>query len=219
MTKVGYKPLIALALAVFVSMSCAYAATGGEKGTNTIYLNDSSCRYICEPGHYVLTENMSGTIKIFSDNVTLDGNGYTLKPKCWDDYGVLLYRCSGVTVKDLQIEGDSCCCCYGYKITEAGISLYKASECMILQNDISKCGMGIKLYRSENNKIVNNVLDVKWKGIYLEKSDCNKIIANDINEEIKIDWRSDYNKVHGNEAEDIDDFGDYNDISGNEITE
>jgi len=226
MTKVGYKAMVALALAVFVTMSFAYAATGGEKGTNTVYINELPyC--IDEPGKYLL--NVSGyyygygpAITINSDDVILDGNGNCIEG-CSYGYGkpmcaVWVKPCySDITIKNLEI--------YDF---EKGIFILEASNCMIMKNylecdfegifaldseelkidcnELYNCAYGIHLACCTDSKIINNLVDgtcYAVKGIWLENSDDNKLAANEVyNNDIGIllDCLSTGNDLNGNKA-------------------
>jgi len=211
MNKIGYKPLIALALAVFVSLVVVSAVPPGDQG-NTIYVNNSWYE-INESGKYLLTENLTHGIKITADDVTFDGNGYSI---CEDWCGIFVKGCSGVTIRDMQIFD----CMYGIK-------LMCSSDCMVQKNEVSDTMYGIYLKYADENKIVNNVACGNGKGIYLVGSDENNIEANEASWNewvgIKLDYCSDDNKVHGNTAlengcVDISADPDDNDVSGNKIT-
>lgn len=178
MTKIGYKPLIALALAVFVSMSIACAAAGGEKGTNTNYIN--SLPYaINDSGKYLLNISQSGiigtAITINADDVILDGNGNYLEGDdiYWGwmgDSGVYVYDCSKVTIKDMQISK------FG-----SGIWINNATECKILKNNASDNMDGIMAWYSDNNNIEDNFVCNNTWGISVDLSTGNKVVNNIVN--------------------------------------
>lgn len=114
MIKISYKPLIALALAVMMSLVAVSAAPTGDQG-NTRYINSSG--EINDSGKYLLMNDITGPIIITSDDVTFDGNGYCISG---DSFGVYLIDCKGATVRDTTI---SC--------QLAGIVLQNATNCMI----------------------------------------------------------------------------------------
>ncbi|MBA2840224.1 parallel beta-helix repeat protein [Methanococcus maripaludis] len=201
-----------------MSMSFAYAAAGGEKGTNTVYVYEGSLPIvdvwgndvyqINESGRYLLNESLTMGIQITADDVTLDGNGYNLTNK--KSFGVQAYNCSGVTVKDMYI----------FDCKAAGIALGGASNCMVEKNYVTGCAVGINVWGIENecgstdNKIINNkVYNNTNFGIRLA-------IAGEEGGELG----SEGNKIHANTV-----FGDsqwdiyvnesLNDVSGNKCDE
>lgn len=214
MTKIGYKPLVALALAVLMSLVAVSAVPAGNQG-NTIYIDDSgsglipdgptNCYIINESGKYLLNESLTHGLKIIANDVTLDGNGYNLTNRI--AFGVQVYNCSDVTVRDMDIFG----------CNWAGIALGEASDCMVEKNCVTDCGKawgtpGINLWGSVCNKIINN---------YVYNNTGCGIKANDIaNVESE---RSIYNKIHANTVLE-NPLGDIcvnesvNDVSGNHVT-
>ncbi|MBA2862242.1 right-handed parallel beta-helix repeat-containing protein [Methanococcus maripaludis] len=154
MTKIGYKPLIALALALCVGISIASAAKEGVPGTNTVYINEIPYT-ITDSGKYLLNiskSDISGTaIIINADNVILDGNGNYLEGDSTGstsfvvDMGVYVYPKSRVTIRDMNISK------FG-----SGIYLANSSECTIFKNDLSKNDVGIRMCRTNNSNIEDN---------------------------------------------------------------
>ncbi|WP_459202607.1 right-handed parallel beta-helix repeat-containing protein [Methanococcus sp. CF] len=194
MTKIGYKSLIALALAVFVSMSITYAATGGDPGTNTVYIN--SLPYaITDSGKYLLNVSASGlngpVIEILADNVTLDGNGHYIEGDYihngfTEDCGVRALYVSGLMIKDMNISGLASGICFmGVSDStifknnipnsdEDGIGIYGGCEnIMIEQNSICECTYPLYVSPSfapttmpvTNVEVVNNEVISSYFGI------------------------------------------------------
>ncbi len=92
-----------------------------------------------------LTQDVTETIQIDSNNVTLDGNGHTATGTL-TGYGVYLNSKTGVTIKNLNVTQ------FTY-----GIYLYYSSSNTLNSNTASSNTVyGIYLYDASNNKIYNN---------------------------------------------------------------
>ncbi|WP_260170367.1 right-handed parallel beta-helix repeat-containing protein [Methanococcus maripaludis] len=198
-----------MTLAVLVSLVAVSAVPAGNQG-NTIYIDDSgsglipdgptNCYIINESGKYLLNESLTHGLKIIANDVTLDGNGYNLTNSI--AFGVQVYNCSDVTVRDMDI--------FGCKW--AGIALGEASDCMVEKNCVTGCTWGINVWGgSVDNKIINNdVYNSTKVGINLAEADP------------KEEEGSEGNKVHANtvlyNTEDISADEELNDVSGNHVT-
>jgi parallel beta-helix repeat protein len=119
-----------------------------------------------------LTMDVSETIQIDSDNITLDGNGVS---STWADRGtVAVYLPSGrtnVTVKNLNI--------YNW---DYGIYLYNASYNTLSNNRVETNSAGIYVrYSSNNNELVSNSVNLHGSGIILSYSSGNTLMNNTFN--------------------------------------
>jgi len=211
MTKVGYKAMVALALAVMMSLVAVSAVPAGDQG-NTRYIDNSgngltyygpdNVFIINESGRYLLNESLTRGIKIIADDVTLDGNGYNLTN--FKTYGVRAQDCSGVTIRDMYI----------FNCKAAGIALGNATDCMVEKNCVTGCQWGINLWGGScDNKIINNdvCFNTKW-GIMLAEAGAEPG-----------ETGSEGNKIHANTAlnntiGDISADEELNDVSGNHVT-
>ncbi|MCK9344828.1 MAG: right-handed parallel beta-helix repeat-containing protein [Candidatus Pacebacteria bacterium] len=118
-----------------------------------------------------MNTDLTETIQIDSDGVTLDGNGHTLTGYNTGN-GIYLNGRTGVAIKNLNIAGFT----YGV--------YFNSSEGNILEDNIvsgtSNYGTGISLtYSNSNNIIGNSVLSNSWSsGISLYSSNSNTLTGN-----------------------------------------
>uniref|UniRef100_A9A6K9 Parallel beta-helix repeat n=1 Tax=Methanococcus maripaludis (strain C6 / ATCC BAA-1332) TaxID=444158 RepID=A9A6K9_METM6 len=213
MTKIGYKPLIALALALCVGISIASAAKEGVPGTNTVYINEIPYN-ITDSGKYLLNiskSDISGTaIKINANDVILDGNGHYIEGDSTGstsfvtDFGVYVYPKTGVTIRDMNISR------FG-----SGIYLANTSECTIFKNDLSKNDVGIRMCRTNDSNIDDNEIygcTGPWGiGIYSSYyANGNKILNNLVNNNdigLKFAGLAMDNRIISNEVMDNENYG------------
>lgn len=114
-----------------------------------------------------LTQNVSETIQIDDDGITLDGNNFIVSG-FHTGYGVLLNHRSGVTVKNLQVKNFS-----------AGIGLESSNTNTITSNTVSSNdSRGIDASFSNSNNIVGNVLSNNLSGIGVFFSSGNSLSNN-----------------------------------------
>lgn len=119
---------------------------------------------------YTLTENVSETIQIDDDNLTLDGARHTIRGD-GPGFGVRLFWRTGVTVKDLNIQG------FSY-----GIYLYYSSNNTLTDNIASNNSYGIRLRYSNNNTLTGNTANSNnLYGIYLAHSSNSTLTNNTAN--------------------------------------
>ena len=118
---------------------------------------------------FTLTDNIQNySISILSDNIVVDGAGYTLYAT--GDIGIDLSYRSDVTIKNIRIESTV----YGIYLWNStrntvsgntlsynvyGIHILEASQNSIIGNSIIDNGFGIILDKSSNNILRNNILD------------------------------------------------------------
>jgi len=114
-----------------------------------------------------LTMNVNETIQIDSDYLTLDGAGYMVSGQ-GTGYGIYLPHRTGVTVKNLNVEG------FTY-----GILLSSSSSNTLEGNTASNNFYGITLSGSDSNTLEGNTADSNnYHGIYLDYSDNNTLTGN-----------------------------------------
>jgi len=141
--------------------------------TSTIYIYsdgtiDPTTAPILKVGDtYTLTGDVSESIYIQKSGITLDGNGYTVLGTL-SGYGIYLNGISGVTIKNLDIDGFS-----------FGIYLYYSSSNTITYNTALNNTEGIYLFRSLSNTLAhNNALSNIWRGIFLYYASSSTITNN-----------------------------------------
>lgn len=113
--------------------------------------------------------DINETIQIDSDNLVLDGNGHTLMGT-WRIVGVYLYKKTGVTVRNLKIQGAS-----------TGIYAFNSSGNVFVGNIIdSNSAYGILLYSDSSNNMVkhNTISRSQYFGVHDINSGGNIIYNN-----------------------------------------
>ena len=141
---------------------------------------------------YTFTGVIYDQIVVQKDNIMIDGNGYTLQgpyPGLFGPYGFNLKGRSGVTIKNVTIEGWA-----------RGINLNESSSsCIISENTIQNNYCGIYLFHSSYNNITGNTVTPNTIGIWFKYSSNNSISRNSIRTMggINIEY-SNYNNITGN---------------------
>ena len=119
---------------------------------------------------YTLTTDVSETIQIDEDNLTLDGAGHTITGSN-TGYGVYLYRSSyqktDVTIKNLNV----------WKFSY-GIYLSRSSSNTLTGNNASDNNYGICLVGSSSNTLTGNIASDNNYGIYLAGYNNNTLTDN-----------------------------------------
>ncbi|MBI2937595.1 MAG: right-handed parallel beta-helix repeat-containing protein [Thaumarchaeota archaeon] len=169
--------LLILSIAAF-NLPAAQAAT---TGTLTITSNT------------VLTEDHYGNIIIAADNITLDGNGYTVTGNN-SGVGVSLSERTGVTVKNLKIKNFA---------TGVSVGGYSNNNDIIgntiTNNEWNGIGVGVG---SRNNTIASNTIRNNLQyGIYLHITSGNTVTGNIISNNgngVFLDTACDSTTVTGN---------------------
>ena len=142
-----------------------------------------------------LTTDITGQIQLVSDNITLDGNGYSLiSPSASAQSGgtgVYLVNRKGVVIKNLTIirfyYGILLPLSSGNEIKNntiadclAGVGLYGSSGNIISGNIIRNStgeGTGVQIQGgSNNNKVENNIITNNYFGIYIASSSSNNTV-------------------------------------------
>jgi parallel beta-helix repeat protein len=116
---------------------------------------------------YTLNTDVSETIRIDEDDLTLDGDGHTVTGP-GSGSGVYLYQRSNVTITNLTVEG-----------FDIGIYLdYICQNNTLTGNTVSNNSSGIYLVTSSGNTLTGNSVSNNISGIYLHNSSTNLIYNN-----------------------------------------
>jgi len=145
--------------------------------TSTIYLSDSGWSDpivgtwdpVTKTG--TLTQDLTETIQIDSNGITLDGNGHKVVGS-GSGSGVYLSGRSGVTVKNLEIKN------FYY-----GMYVRYSSGNTIADNSISSYSqwhVGIYMRPASNNNLEGNDISGTGTGIYFRSSNGNNVIGNNV---------------------------------------
>lgn len=148
---------------------------------------------------YVLQNNISAAINncitIAADNVTLDGNGFTISNSGTADNGIYASNIKNVTVTNLTVTGFLSNGIYLDSVNnsfitgvnsslngDAGIYLYNATYSSIDSSETSGNSKGIKFESSKGNSVKGNKVHKNKYGIYFTKNaSSNSIIENSLN--------------------------------------
>lgn len=188
MTKSGAKKSIAMLITGILMVStlmmiCGFRTCRAVSIIETVYIQaDGSVTPVGAPitrngDIYTLTENITTDapykgIWILRNNMTLNGNGYTLQGLGNTAAGVFLQDATNVTIKNINI-----------KSFLDGIFLPTCSACNIVESNItsnSECGIWAESY-SASNTIIKNTIAENGEGIRLHTSaNYNSISSNNI---------------------------------------
>jgi S-layer protein (TIGR01567 family) len=165
----------ALRIAVGTTILALLLLAGGAGATKSI--NDNATGGDCTSiGTWnvasktcTLTTDLTETIEIDSDGITLNGNGHTITGSNTGN-GIYLSGRNGVTIKNTNVRNFS-----------EGIYLYSSSSNTLSGNNASSNNNdGIILVSSSNNNVLNgNNAWNNWVGIYLV-SDSNTLSGNNV---------------------------------------
>ena len=168
---------------------------------------------------YTFTGNIDDSIVVETDNVVVDGAGYTLHGT-GSGKGIDLSNRKNVTIQNVKI-----------KHFTDGIWLFEAANNTLIGNNITaNKWSGIRLTSSSNNNSIcgNNIRANTWHGIELKNSSNNSISGNTITNNIDgiVLWdSSNYNSISGNNITNNNSNGillwdsSNNSLSGNNITD
>jgi parallel beta-helix repeat protein len=153
---------------------------------------------------YVFTDNISAQIRVFMDNIAIDGAGYTLQdPVGGHTKGIDLTLRKNVTLRNMSIKG------FYY-----GIYLFVSSSNNISCNYMTNNRYGIRADYSKNNIISRNNITGNNEGIQLLYSSGNRIAQNNITANTE---ESDKGVITG--AGILIIYSHSNNISGNDVTD
>jgi parallel beta-helix repeat protein len=122
---------------------------------------------------FTLNTDLAETVEIEEGNMTLDGNGHTLRKPATAHYGVFLYPWSNVTITDLNIEGSG-----------SGQCLYLGfgGNNVVMRNTMRNCSEGIQVAGSNGNVIRENTIEYNSNnGVSIRyRSSANQLLGNTI---------------------------------------
>jgi parallel beta-helix repeat protein len=104
----------------------------------------------------LLKQNVQGQIEVADNNLTLDGNGYTISAASqWSGSGILLSSRSGITLQNLIVQNFF-----------AGIDLISSSSNIITGNTVTNNANGgiVLELSSSNNVVTGNVASFTSSG-------------------------------------------------------
>ena len=161
---------------------------GTVEGTDVIEISNNT---------YIFLKDISGSIVVSKEFITIDGSGYALKGT--DDSsqrGISLSNRKNVTVTNMVIMN------YYIGISCGGT----ASNITILNNYISSCGIGIEFLGSSNhlvkfNTFKNNDIDIAIN--YVSGNNLITITYNNLNDYVQV-WMSEQQTI------DMNFWADYN---------
>ncbi|MFC1951857.1 nitrous oxide reductase family maturation protein NosD [Chloroflexota bacterium] len=119
---------------------------------------------------YVLQNDIYGQLFIRGENITLDGNGFSVIAGENSVVGVSIFGNSGITIKNLNVRYGT----YGIYV--------RGSNNIITGNTIFGSQIGIYNVRMDNNAITNNNISDCQAGIYVNMSDYNSITGNTLSD-------------------------------------
>jgi len=119
---------------------------------------------------YVFTDNISAQIRVYMDNIVIDGAGYTLQdPMGGHTKGIDLTLRRNVTLRNVSIKG------FYY-----GVYLFDSSQNNISCNYMTSNRYGLRVDYSSNNIISKNNITGNREGIQLLYSSRNLVAQNNI---------------------------------------
>ena len=154
---------------------------------------------------YVFTDNISAQIRVYMDNIVLDGDGYTLQDPLggFHTKGIDLTLRKNVTLRNMSIKG------FYY-----GIYLFESSNNNISCSYMTNNRYGIRADYSSNNIISKNNITGNDEGIQLLYSSRNRVTQNNITANTE---ESDKGTITGAGILILDSH--INNISGNDVTD
>jgi len=222
-------------------------------GTSTSGWTAKDCDYLCDGtndqeeiiqalndlpatgGEVVIldgTYNITASINIPKDNVSLRGNGNTtILKRMYNstdaDSGstakglITLNEKSGCKIQGLQIDGNKATYTASYNY---GIYLYSSSDSTVTGNTCNNNNYGIYQYSSSNNTVTGNTCNNNSTGIRLDSSSDNTVTGNTCNNNSFgiYQYSSSDNTVTGNTCNNNNNYGiyllsssSYNTVTGN----
>jgi parallel beta-helix repeat protein len=150
--------LVGLAHANFMplnipSHNIEITADGNVTGTNGIQRNDAT---------YEFTADVSGGILVSCDNITINGNGYSLIGN-GESTGLFLQGRQNVTIKNLTVSNFERAIVYSYyrKMHIEALDYHSDSDCRnnaLIANNITNNQFGVYSYLSQNIAIRGNTI-------------------------------------------------------------
>ena len=222
-------------------------------GTSTSGWTAKDCDYLCDGtndqeeiiqalndlpatgGEVVIldgTYNITASINIPKDNVSLRGNGNaTILKRMYNSTDtesgptarglITLNEKSGCKIQGLQIDGNKATYTASYNY---GIYLYSSSDSTVTGNTCNNNNYGIYQYSSSNNTVTGNTCNNNSTGIRLDSSSDNTVTGNTCNNNSFgiYQYSSSDNTVTGNTCNNNNNYGiyllsssSYNTVTGN----
>ncbi|MEM4689591.1 MAG: NosD domain-containing protein [Archaeoglobaceae archaeon] len=162
------KSLIGIAVMLFlvVGISPAFA----------IFLEIGECTNITEETYYRLNRSIGGLqsgqnycLNVLANNVTIDGNGYSITDDNYDGYGIYINGFRNVKIINVNISGYN-----------TGIEFYGANRNTIENSTIWNNTKGVFIDFSNYNKVANSTISDNEVGVYINSSsENNQVYLND----------------------------------------
>ncbi len=153
---------------------------------------------------YRLIDDINGSIIVEKDNITIDGNDFSLWGSNSDgSKGIDMVNRVGVTIKNLRIDG-----------FDIGIYMPMANNCSVYGNQIINCENALWLFGSSYNNIAyNTFVDNPDLGIQvMYESSFNVLYGNNITNTPVVLWMADEGNIadsnYWTDYEGIDENGD-----------
>jgi parallel beta-helix repeat protein len=150
---------------------------------------------------YTLNTDVSETIQIDEDNLTLDGAGHSVITASGN--GIYLSGRTGVTIKNLNIQGFS----YGIRLNSSNGNTLTDNTTNLNSSN------GIRLENSSSNTLIGNIVNSSSSGFYIFNSSNNNLTGNTASENsyygIHLDYHSNNNTLKGNTTSDNYYYGIY----------
>jgi len=160
-----------LTLIIASTLCMAFIAPALAEEESTIYLHHD----------YTFTHDIYESIVVCADDIVIDGNGYRLQCPGFGWYGFYLFGRTGVTIKNVGIEGWF----YGIYLTWHSddntlsgnaisynmVGIYLENDCdgnTLSGNTVSNNDFGIDVWANcDDNTLIDNTISNNWIGIEL----------------------------------------------------
>ncbi len=169
-----FSSLITFAIFIFTQPDdpIVIAADGNVEGTNKI--QRSGNLYVLT-GNIKTTHQAGATITILKDNITLDGNGFSIQNTADTIDGISFNGRTGITIKNFQVENFT-----------KGILITNSTQISIHNCSIRNCGVGISIGQTQTstkltisyNNITENQQGIQIISTYDSRFTNNYIAAN-----------------------------------------
>jgi len=192
--KTEYRHAAIALLSLLIMGTPSAFATKFIPGDTTIGTWDAGSRI------YTLTADVHETIQIDENDMILEGNGHRLTGS--DTYGVYFDKRTGVTVRNLTVEGFT----YGIYVYSEKWPLYTPCDNVVTDVSVSHCDHGVYLTHSSGNTLANITASYNTHGIHLTYPSAHNILSNNVtsNNDNGIHLQSARNTVADNIASDND---------------
>ncbi|MBA4320044.1 MAG: hypothetical protein C0412_16715 [Flavobacterium sp.] len=121
----------------------------------------------------ILDHNITGSVEITADNITLDCNNYKIEGS-GTGMGILMIDRKGVTIKNCEVNN------FAGGIVLMSFLIPMGSDNLLFQNTIKDNERGIVLYSTSNESIIENNISSNGYGVFLSESSNNTVSKNNI---------------------------------------